>query len=131
MMENDAEAFWDELSLVEDWLGGGFTRNRPRPVSFVAGGQAETPFGRDDLPPMKAANVSMSRLAPAEVHSALERLRSEANACASCRLSAQRSKVVFGTGSESPLVLVVGEGPRCGGGRERPSLRGPGGPPPR
>ncbi len=40
-----------------------------------------------------------------------EQLEQEAVSCQSCRLSQTRNKVVFGTGTKTPRIVFVGEGP--------------------
>jgi len=41
----------------------------------------------------------------------LETLKEQMVACASCDLCKERTQVVFGQGSTSPLIMIVGEAP--------------------
>lgn len=77
---------WESLAVLEDALSGGLRRRRDVP---------------EFTEPRDAAD-SADRLSA---------LREAAHACRACALAATRSSVVFGTGVESPIVMVVGEGP--------------------
>ena len=77
---------WESLAELEDALSGGLRRRRDVP-EFAEPRDAADSAGR------------------------LSALREAAHACRACALAATRSSVVFGTGVESPIVMVVGEGP--------------------
>lgn len=102
MKREERAELWEELSVVEDWLTGGFRRERVEP-DFAEEAAAPT---------APAAAGSATYLGegegPAE---ALARLAAEVSSCSKCRLCEKRRLPVFGTGPLSPLVLVVGEGP--------------------
>lgn len=84
----DRFELWESLALIEDALTGGLRRARAAP-SFT-----EAPTG-----------------APHDALDDLATLRATALECRACALAATRTRVVFGQGVESPIVLVVGEGP--------------------
>jgi len=131
------EGLWDELSIVEDWMRGGIRRDRSKPdfaaiaASRAAGEAAAETAARATVVaasgPASAISGSPDGNAgartgpradamPASIPAAdrvrfLATLSREAGICLACRLQAGRKKVVFGTGVECPLVLVVGEGP--------------------
>jgi uracil-DNA glycosylase len=79
---DERRELWEELSVVEDWLGGGAKRERA-------------------LPDFEAAVSDDS----------LEAIAREIGACRACRLCETRLKAVPGQGPASPLAMVVGEGP--------------------
>jgi DNA polymerase len=60
---------------------------------------------------MDGAAMDGSAMDGAARHDFLSSLERDVAACTACRLAAGRTRTVFGTGSEKPLVLVVGEGP--------------------
>jgi DNA polymerase len=104
MLASEKSALWDELSVVEDWLGGGLRRDRPRPEF------ADTPA------PEPSAGVvgpgsHAAAMGPEDRALALKGLEREVAICTACRLCSGRTHPVFGQGVASPLVLVVGEGP--------------------
>jgi len=96
MKPEEKSELWDELSVVEDWLSGGFRRERITP-DFEMAEAAAAP-----ATPLREGE------SPAE---ALSRLSAEASSCGKCRLCEERRAAVFGVGPASPIVLVVGEGP--------------------
>lgn len=110
MKPEEKSELWEELSVVEDWLSGGFRRERMTP-DFSAVEAAAPVAGspeRGDAPALVGASPLKAGESPAE---ALSRLSAEAAACDKCRLCEKRRAAVFGVGPVSPLVLVVGEGP--------------------
>ena len=122
------EGLWDELSIVEDWMRGGLRRDRSKPdfaalaaaraaeaAAAAAAGPVSAEAGSSDGSAGPRTGPRLDAM-PASVPAGdrarfLATLSREAGICQACRLQAGRKKVVFGTGVESPIVLVVGEGP--------------------
>lgn len=117
------EGLWDELSLIEDWMKGGIRRDRGKPdfaaiaaaraAAETAARQTHAAAGdsRDGARPVPRSDAMPASLPAGDRARFLATLSREAGICQACRLQAVRKKIVFGTGVESPLVLVVGEGP--------------------
>ena len=105
MKPEEKSELWEELSVVEDWLSGGFSRERITP-DFKAAEAAMAARRSEAAPP------SVSPLKAGESpREALSRLSAEVSSCGKCGLCEKRRAAVFGVGPASPIVLVVGEGP--------------------
>jgi uracil-DNA glycosylase family 4 len=112
MGAEERRQLWTELSLLEDWLSGGPRRKRPEPDFSQAASLAAARSKASAAPPRVDGCEPRGRAGPERDGSAsIAELGAEAARCAACRLAAGRSRVVFGEGSASPIVLVVGEGP--------------------
>ncbi len=123
MTGEEKGGMWDELSLVQDWLGGGRKRERTKPDFNALGGArsgaglpgrsggAEPGPGRGQEMPRAAGPAVPVRLPDEEAAAFLGRLSKGVAACEACRLASGRKKTVFGMGSQAPSVLIVGEGP--------------------
>lgn len=61
--------------------------------------------------PGPGSDASEPPLDPAETAAALERLGAEVAACKRCGLAATRTQTVFGVGSPTPRLAIVGEAP--------------------
>jgi uracil-DNA glycosylase len=106
---------WETLNLLDDYLAAGFRREHPvlkvdhaaaapavrstRPASAAS---AAAPEAR---PPLAEPPVGTGQ------PQTLAALAGEVMACTRCPLSLNRNTAVPGEGSESPLVLIVGEAP--------------------
>ena len=95
MKADERRELWESLSVVEDYLAGG--PRRPR-VALDFEAAADWAAERTAL------------AAPREGDS-LEAIAAEVLACRACRLCEKRKQAVPGQGPESPLAMVVGEGP--------------------
>jgi DNA polymerase len=92
---DERRELWESLSVVEDWLGGG------------ARGQREVL----DFEAAEARSAERAALSAARAGDSLEAIAGEVLACRACRLCEKRKQAVPGQGPESPLAMVVGEGP--------------------
>jgi uracil-DNA glycosylase family 4 len=88
---------WRSLDLIDDWLGSGFARERPRLLV-------------DEARQMPQAALAPEAPTP-ERGGALASVAAEVASCAKCGLSANRTLTVPGEGPLDPTVLFVGEGP--------------------
>ena len=96
------------LDDVEDYLTGGFRRDRPMGRDRVEGGDHPEGSAAQDTPAGEASED------PADRASRLRRLAelaAEVAACTKCGLCRGRTHGVPGEGAIDPLVMVVGEGP--------------------
>jgi len=89
MNAEERAGLWRALSDIEDWVSGGARHERPRP-DFEAAASA----------PGRGLSGG-----------GLEAIAAEVRACRACPLASTRKNPVPGEGVQSPLVLVVGEGP--------------------
>lgn len=106
------EGLWDELSIVEDWIRGGIRRDRSKPdFTALAASPAATEAAADQVRTAPRNDGMPASISEGDRVRFLATLSREAGICQACRLQAGRKKVVFGTGVERPVVLVVGEGP--------------------
>jgi uracil-DNA glycosylase len=92
---NERRELWESLSIVEDWLGDGARRSREVP----------------DFEVEEARATERAALSAAREGDSLEGIAAEVRACRACRLCEKRKQAVPGHGPESPLAMVVGEGP--------------------
>jgi uracil-DNA glycosylase len=116
MKADERREIWDSLSVVEDWLGG-FRREREEPdfeaAAAVAEAAAAAAAARSAAPggAREGARGAAPTAAPLPENDSLEAVAEEVRACRLCRLCETRGLAVPGQGPNSPLALVVGEGP--------------------
>ena len=92
----------DALNLLDDYLSGGFRRDRPA----LAEGE------QDSLDVVPEAPSGAVPEAPSGVSSDdLEAVAKEAAACTLCGLHAGRTRVVAGEGPRDAVLMLVGEAP--------------------
>jgi len=98
------------LDDVEDYLTGGYRRDRPGGEEPVEGG--DRPEGSADTAQHTAAEEASEILGDrASRLRQLAELAAEIAACTKCGLCRGRTHGVPGEGAIDPLVMVVGEGP--------------------
>lgn len=129
MSRSVSEELWHILNMVEDYLEGGFPKQRAGPPPLTAapasGGRSQaaessTERGPDawyaprvtellrrelDLPEVRRS------LTAAERQAALEQVAERVRSCTLCPLHEGRTNGVPGTGPLDPLTMVIGEGP--------------------
>lgn len=127
MKADEKTRLWQGLSLIEDYLMDGQKRQRSCPrfsdgplVRPSEAGSLSAGQGRGGTRPSRTATSAkrqdipgLGPVGPLESPpgDSLEAIDAEVAACKACRLCEKRSKAVPGTGSASPLVMVIGEGP--------------------
>ena len=92
---DERRELWEALSVVEDYLSGG--AKRPREAL--------------DFEAAEARAAARSASAAPRPGDSLEAIAAEVRECRACRLCEKRAHAVPGQGPDSPLAMVVGEGP--------------------
>ena len=109
MSDEGRRTLCEALSLIEDSLIDGHTSTREVP-DF-----ASIPDRPTNAPPAPAESAGLrqgeARRDEPRSGDSLEAIGVEIARCRLCRLAAGRNRVVPGTGSTHPLVMVIGEGP--------------------
>lgn len=89
-MDSHHSSFWELLNRLEDHLTGGFLR---------------------DHPPVPRVSCAGKRGTDRDSGDSLDAVAEEIRNCIRCTLSRERNNVVPGEGVDTPLVMVIGEGP--------------------
>ncbi len=101
------EELWALINDTEDLISGQYRRAHA-PFPGCAPRFSAEAGGRETAPASGQARELTREAGPMP---ALERIADEVRACSRCSLSAGRTHAVPGSGSGSPRVLLVGEGP--------------------
>jgi len=125
MKADDRRDLWGRLAVIEDWLGGlfgpgaasvsaegwGGAHGNASPPDFEATERAALPARNPSTLAGASEGAETRAKKGVEATQALGAIALDAARCERCRLASSRKSVVFGTGVENPLVLVIGEGP--------------------
>jgi len=104
MSDAGIKTLYKALSLIEDSLADGYTSTRQVPEL------PPSTEGTSASPP-PAVVYEGRRQGEGRDNDSLEAIALDVARCKLCRLAVSRTRVVPGTGSPHPLVMVIGEGP--------------------
>ena len=82
---------------------------------------------RPEAAPLEAADAERTAVSPAERDARLAEMATEVAACSRCVLAAGRETTVFGEGSHTPRLVIVGEAPGAEEDRSGRPFVGPAG----